>query len=281
MKKILFLLTLAAGAIATGCKKEPLATYEAPQGTDNIYISDTAKLTYSFAYNPSLSSDTVWLPVRIAGERVSHERTFKISAVDSNSTAVSGVHYKPLESSYTMPADSGLIHIPIILLNTDTALAKKSVSLRLMVSGGDSFATNLPLKMRSKAITFSSRLEQPAWWMYWGQLGQYSRIKHQLFLISSGTRDLIIPTPQADPNYYYYIPRTLYYINNVHEFVTDPFTWVQQNPDKGYVLTKRNDGTGDYDFYNESSPGLKFWLKFFPSVNRLIFIDENGNQILI
>jgi hypothetical protein len=67
----------------------------------------------------------------------------------------------------------------------------------------------------------------------------------------------------------------------VHEFLIDPFNWVKQNPDKGYVLTKRNDNTGDYDFYNVDSPQKKFWVKYFPSVDKLIFMDENGNQILI
>lgn len=291
-KNILFMLLVAT--VMLGCKKEGLTTYKSPDGTDNIYLAylqninnlstdnqKTDTVVYTFAYTPALARDTIWVPVQISGNRVSHPRSFVLKADASLSTAVSALHYEPLKASYTMPADSGLVHIPIVLLNTDTALANKSVRLTLEVSGGTDFSSNLPFYLRSVYIDFSNRLEEPAWWPYWGQLGTYSRVKHQLFLISSGTRDLVELNPQVDPDYYYYIPRCLYYINNMHEFLIDPFTWVQQNPGAGYTLTKRTDGTGDYDFYNVASPTKKYWLKYFASVDKYIFIDEYGNQILI
>jgi len=278
---LLFALTL----VIISCKKENLTTYSSPNGKDNIYlgaaIADTAAYTYTFAYSPAQLRDTVWVKVTVSGERTHQARSFVLATDPKNTTAVAAKHYEPLKATYTMPADSGVVHIPVILLNSDTALQNKTVKLSVVVSGGTGFTTNLPPALRTKQITFSNRLEEPVWWPYWGQLGAYSRVKHQLFLISSGTRDLIIPSPQVDPNYFLYIPRTLYYINNVHEFLQDPFTWVQQNPAAGYKLTKRTDNSGDYDFYNLSTPDKKFWLKYFPSVNKLIFIDENGNQIII
>lgn len=173
-----------------------------------------------------------------------------------------------------MPADSGLVHIPVIIKNTDTALAFKSVVLVVRVSGGADFGSSLPEDLRSKKIYFSNRLEQPDWWKFW--LGQYSRVKHQLFLISSGATDLIDPTK---PDAYLQIPRTLFYVDNMRVFLNYPFDWVQQNPAKGYVLTPRNDGTGDYDFYNVNTPTKKFYLKYFKAANKYVFIDENGNQI--
>jgi len=293
MKRII-LLTLLVSAVMMGCKKEALITYTQPNSKDNIYLAYKQNINnlsvadqipdgvvYTFAYTPTLLRDTLWIPVQISGERVSHPRSFLLSVDAASSTAVSAVDYEPLKASYTMPADSGLIHIPLVLLNTDTNLVNNSVRLTLVVSGGTDFTSNLPLYLRSIHVDFSNRLEQPAWWPYWGQLGSYSRVKHQLFLISSGTRDLVELNPRVDPNFYYYIPRCLYYINNVHEFLIDPFNWITQNPNAGYVLTKRTDNTGDYDFYNVSSPQKKFWLKYFPTVNKLIFIDEYGNQILI
>lgn len=286
MKKItLFLVCCAVGLLWTACKKENLTTYSSPGGKDNIYMglatTDTAAYTYTFAYNPAQVSDTVWVKVTVSGERIHQPRSFILSADPKNSTAIPSVHYEPLKASYIMPADSGVVHVPIVLLNTDTALQNKTVTIKLVVTGGSDFSTNLPLADRSRLIAFSNRLEEPSWWPYWGQLGAYSRVKHQLFLIASGTRDLVELNPAKDPNFYMQIPRCLYYIENLHEFLQDPFTWVAQNPDKGYTLTKRSDNTGDYDFYSTSSPNKKFWLKYFPSVNKLVFIDENGNQILI
>lgn len=282
MKRNILFAFLICAALAS-CKKETLTTYNAPGGKDNIYLgyANTDSVVYSFAYNPTLNQDTVWVPVKISGNRVNHSRNFVLSVDVANSSAVRILHYQPLKPSYTMPADSGTVHVPVIILNTDTGLSNYSVKLAIQVSGGTDFSSNLPLDIRSKQIVFSNRLEEPAWWPYWGQLGGYSRVKHQLFLISSGTTDLVQLNPQVDPNYFLYIPRDLYYINNMHEFLIDPFNWIKQNPSKGFVLTPRNDNTGDYDFYNQAAPNKKFWLKYFPTVKQLIFMDENKNQILI
>ncbi|MCC8426484.1 DUF4843 domain-containing protein [Mucilaginibacter sp. UR6-11] len=284
--KIYKILLAIGGVIAlAGCKKENLITYSSPDGKDNIYlgtaVTDTTAFTYTFAYSPAQLRDTVWVKVTTSGERVHQPRNFILAADPKKTTAVSALHYEALKASYTMPADSGIVHVPVILLNTDTALQNKTVKITLVVSGGAGFSTNLPIEVRSKQITFSNRLEKPVWWNYWGQLGNYSRVKHQLFLISSGTRDLVELNGAVDPNYFLHIPRCLYYINNVHEFLQDPFTWIQQNPSAGYKLTKRSDNTGDYDLYNVNAPDKKYWLKYFASVNKLIFIDENGNQIII
>jgi hypothetical protein len=285
MKISTLILFLVSAIALSSCKKEGLITYSSPNSKDNIYIglgiADTAAFTYTFAYNPAQLRDTVWVKVTASGNRVNHPRSFVLAVDPKKSTAVVALQYEPLKSSYIMPADSGVVHIPVVLLNTDIALQNKSVGLSLIVSGGSDFSTNLPLSVRSKQINFSNRLEEPAWWHYWGQLGAYGRVKHQLFLISSGTRDLIELDGSKDPNYFLLIPRCLYYIENVHEFLQDPATWIKNNPEQGYVLTKRTDNSGDYDFYNVNAPNKKFWLKYFPTVNKLIFIDENGNQILI
>ncbi|WP_443938534.1 DUF4843 domain-containing protein [Pedobacter sp. MW01-1-1] len=283
MNKNIFYIFLLS-MVVFACKKVEKVPYSAP---DNIYLyyldkdknQDTTTLNYSFAYKPSLAQDTVWVPVIIMGPRVSHSREFVLSVVDSNTTAVKGTHYEPLKASYTLPADSGKFKIPIILKNTDETLTSKSVTLGIrLVTGGD-FEANLPLPLRSKKITFSNRLEKPAWWIYWqSSLGEYGRIKHQLFLISSGTVDLV---DMSKPNSYLEIPRTLFYIDNTRNFLKDPFAWVARNPTKGYVLTKRSDGSQDYDFYNTASPTKKFYLKYIALVNGYFFIDENGNQIVI
>lgn len=283
MKRNIFYVLLAA-TMLFGCKKDAKLVYNSK---DNIYLNykdkdgnpDTSALTFSFAYNPTLSKDTIWVPVIISGLRVNHDRQFVLSVVDSNTTAKVGVHYQALKPFYIMPADSGTIKVPVIIENTDPALANSSVNLALRVSGGTDFGSLLPVELRSKSIYYSARLEKPSWWIYWqGQLGDYSRVKHQLFLISSGTIDLV---DLSQPNAYLQIPRTLYYIDNTRTFINDPFTWVSRHPEKGYVLTKRTDGTMDYDFYSSASPDKKFYLKYYAQVSGYFFVDENGKQITI
>jgi hypothetical protein len=276
MKKNIFFVLLICTAMF-GCKKDPIHTYNS---TDNIYLNypNTDSLVYSFAFNQGSDRDTIWVPVSISGTRANHDKKFVLSVVDGATTAVRTLHFEPLKPFYIMPADSGTTHVPVIIRNIDTGLVNYSVILTVRVSGGTDFNSNLPEDIRTKRIFFSNRLEQPAWWQYWGQLGSYSRTKHQLFLISSGTTDLVEFTV---PDFYLQIPRDLYYIGNTHEFLTYPFDWVQQHPEKGYVLTKRTDGTGDYDFYNVNAPNKKFQLKYFSQTGTYIFIDEYGGQIII
>lgn len=277
MKRNMTFILLFCAAII-GCKKDKTLLYTAQ---DNIYLDylNNDTLNYSFAFNPIQVQDTVWVPVIISGKRADHDRHFQLSVVPDSTTATPVLDYVPLKSEYTMPADSGVVHVPVIIKNTDTALVNKSVILTVRVSGGTDFATLLDESIRTKKILFSNRLEEPAWWPDWaGELGNYSRTKHQLFLISSGTVDLV--RLAGNPNAYLDIPRTLFYISNFDAFLSDPFVWVAANPAKGYVLTARNDGTGDYDLYNTSAPTKKFHLQYFPQANKYVFIDENGKQVI-
>lgn len=275
-RNIIFILLLCSAMF--GCKKDKTQLYSSK---DNIYLDYPKKdtLNYSFAFNPVQVQDTIWVPVIISGTRVNHDRHFQLYVVPDSTTAIQTIDYEPLKSSYTMPADSGVVHVPVIIKNTDTALVNKSVLLTIRVSGGTDFSTLLDESIRTKKILFSNRLEQPAWWPDWaGLLGDYSRTKHQLFLISSGTVDLVIVS--GNPTAYLDIPRALFYISNFDAFLTNPFGWVAANPAKGYVLTARNDGTGDYDFYNVASPTKKFHLQYFPQADKYVFIDENGKQVV-
>lgn len=282
MKKNIFYVFMLT-MLLSACKKNNIAAYES---ADNIYLNyydndgvfDTSAVSYSFSSSPGLAKDTIWVPVVVSGKRDNRDRQFILSIVDTATTAIKDKHYEPLKPFYVMPADSGKIKVPLIIKNIDQDLTGKSVNVTFRLVGNADFKQDLPVKLRTKKLIFSNRLEKPSWWMYWqGQLGEYSRVTHQLFLISGG-KDLVNPTL---PNAYLEIPRTLYYLENVRLFVKDPFTWISRNPEKGYVLTKRTDGTQDYDFYNTASPEIKFYVKFFPQVNGYFFMNEAGKQIIM
>ena len=263
--------------LALSCKKDDKLLYDSP---DNIYLdySNKDSLIYTFAYSLGVEKDTLWIPVKVSGKRTDKDRSFVMDIVKSATSATEGLHYEPLKSNYTLPADSGIIHVPLILNNTDPELQNKSVYLTVRVSGGSDFKSSLPDTVRSKKILFSNRLELPIWWQYWAEMGSYSRVKHQLFLISSGTVNLPVRT---NPDWYLEIPRTLFYIENTRSFLNHPFEWVRDHPEKGYVLTARNDGTGDYNFYNVNSPSQQFHLKYFSQADKYVFLDENKGQIIL
>ncbi len=282
MKRNIFYVFLLS-LILSACKKDGEILYNSG---DNIYLNykdrfgnpDTTTLTYSFSEHPELAKDTIWVPVIISGKTAAQDRKFAVNVVDTLTTGVKDLHYEPLMPFYIMPADSGTIHIPVIIKNIDPQMSSVSIRLTILVSGGDDFNSDLPLNLRMKSFLFSNRLEKPEWWEWWAELGDYSRVKHQLFLISSGTT--VLSNPRSADGYLY-TPRSLYYIDNARTFLNDPFTWIERYPEKEYVLTKRSDGTDDYDFYSAGSPEKKFYLKYYPQLGKYFFADENGNQIII
>ena len=266
-KLILFLLIIIA---CVGCRKEETTTYGS---SDNVYFdfdpatTDRDSIIYTFAYTPGLEQDTVFLPVRVSGMRADMNRSFGVRVDDARTTAVAGSHYEPLQQNYSVPADSGALLLPVVLLNSDPALSERSVVLTLQLSAADLGIADTSIV--TARIVFSNKLEKPVWWEMWLG-GYYSQVKHELFLISSGTTDLTLSGLDA--------PTNLYHTGKLASFLNDPFTWVEQNPEKGYVLVQREDG--NYDFYNENTPAKKILLRKNVQANKYFFIDENGAEVM-
>jgi hypothetical protein len=259
------------------CKKEETALFNT---TENVYFDfipgddddKTDSILYSFAYFPEKGQDTVYIPVRISGFRVPVERKFILATVDSTTTAVAAVHYKPLESEYIMPADSGICMVPLILLNNDTLLNTKTLTIGLTLKPSSDLGVAFTLQNKG-IVKFSNRLEKPSWWNVWaGELGEYSRVKHELFIRVAGATEL--GTNFQDFNT---IPKALYHTRRFKSFILDPFKWVELYASEGYVVTMDVDGY--YYFYSSSNPGKKYKLEKNTDDGRYYFRDENGKRI--
>lgn len=276
MKRIVT-LGLLYMTVLISCKKATELKYGSD---DNIYFDlrdrygvHMDSLVYSFALFPELASDTIMLPLRISGNRVSAERTFRVRVVDSATTAVVGLHYKPLENEYKVPAGTGIVNVPVIIFNTDTELANKMVRIKLQLEGTAGLHVDFK-HWDTLHLLFSNRLEKPIWWDTWaGELGPYSRVKHELFIRTSGTTEL--PPTASDATT---TPRVLFYTRRFRSFLNDPLQWVHDNPDEGYALDP--EGSEAYYFYSITNPAMKYLLKLNPSDNKYYFTDENGNRII-
>lgn len=276
MKKI-YLFGVLCCMVLFACKKDETPLFDT---TENVYFdftpndpSDkTDSLLYSFAYFPDKGEDTVYIPIRISGFRVAHERTFILETVDSSTTAKSGLDFKALEKEYIMPADSGLCLVPLILYNKDTVLKSKTLTIGLTLKASKDFGVTFKLQNKG-TVKFSNRLEKPNWWNTWaGELGDYSRVKHELFIRVSGATEL--GTNLQDFNT---IPKALYHTRRFKTFLLDPFNWVTQFATEGYVITKEADGF--YYFYSSKNPDNKYKLELNPDDGRYYFRDENGKRI--
>lgn len=271
MKNLIISFIIAV--IIGSCSKEPDFLYDS---LDSVYFNfeDTtsSRITYTFAYEPGLAEDTIYLPVKISGKRVPFARSFRIAVVDSATTASPSLHYEAFKESYEIPADSGTLSLPVIIYNKDPQLDISTVTLAFSLIASDDFLVEFPDKISGR-ISFSNRLEQPGWWIYWmSSLGLYSRVKHQLFLISSGTIEM---PDMSKPDAYLQVPKALFHIDQYKAFLNNPFTWVQQHTE--YALTEK--ANGDYDFYLKEAPGKIITLKWNQGSNTYYFIDENGQII--
>jgi len=265
-----YTLALIGGLIliaASSCEKaEPLLYDRAANIHFALTGNDRDSLMYTFAYDITRSSDTILIPVQITGHRAGEARQFAAYVEQDSSTAVAGTHYKALEEVYTLPADSGTAYLPVIIYNV-AELEETSVSLIVKLRATDDLGIEDPRLIRAKLV-FSARLEQPQWWSMW--LGSYSRTKHQLFLIATEQTSMTMDGLDA--------PRNLYYVNLLTMMLNNPFQWVEDHPEKGYVLSPR--GTTDaYDFYHQDNPERKMLLRKNYASGRYFFIDENGAEV--
>ena len=256
-----------------GCHKDKVLLYQQPQ--DNVYFgfstdNDRDSVTYTFAYTPGKQLDTFYLPINLSGDRSAKSRTFQVAVTDSNTTAVSGLDYAPLQTSYTLPADSGFVWLPVILLNNDTLLTQHSVALSLHLVGTSDLGVQLKDIITARVI-ISNKLEKPVWWDKW--LTNYSDEKFSLFIIATNGVTVLA----SGDDYGLYAPQSLYYIGLMNNLINDPIGWIAQNPDRGYVLTQQPDGT--YYFYNSTTPSNHIQVIFSTSANRYYFVQKIGGFV--
>ena len=264
--KALFMLWFSL-ILLSSCQKTTLETYN---HRANIYFSLDSVLRdsiiFTFAYDMSKTEDTVYLPTRIIGHRATSERYYSAYVEQDSSTAVPAIHYEPLASSYPLLANTGQDSLPLIVYNTPD-LAEKSVSLILKLQSTEDLGIENTQRIRAKVI-LSAQLEQPAWWSMW--LGSYSRTKHELFYLVTEQRDLTMEGIDA--------PRNLYFRDMLTMMLNDPFTWVDDHPEKGYLLTSTDNGA-TYHFYHQDNPMRIILLRRNSGTGQYTFIDENGMEV--
>jgi hypothetical protein len=270
------LYTLLLMSVLLSCKKAVELHYDHPASVHfNQPVENIDSVVYTFAYKPSLAQDTIWLPIQISGFREGRDRTYSAYVEQDSSTARSGENFEPLKESYILPSDSGTTKLPIIIYNT-SALENGAVSLIVKLKATNELGIEIPngddgtRLLRSK-IVFSATLAKPNWWNMWLG-GYYSQTKHQLFIIVTGITTLTTEGLDA--------PRNLYIANLLTTMLNDPFKWVAEHPEKGYILEPVNAGSdATYYFYSKDNPGKKLLLRKNVSIGKYSFIDENEEEV--
>jgi hypothetical protein len=284
MKKSIFIY-IAIGSMLLGCQKAEEMKYVGETCIVFGTTSDTLKpIVYSFLEHPeSNGTDTILVPARIMGNRASFARTFRVTVISAKTTAVAGTHYVPLNPEYTMPADSGLIYLPVIVKNSDPALSLNPVKLALLIEANEYFGSNP--KMQSAIITFSNTINEPSWWQYWmtsqSSFPKFSVTAYSLVTMVTG-RNKFETTSSGDISLFYISIYSMLYVWTpfYNASVSGPAalsSWIENHP--GWILTKHSSDEY-YDFYRTDSPSVKFKYGPVSSGSSVYgFFDENGKIV--
>lgn len=201
-----FLLLLASCS-----KEEGTAAFSAQPSVYFIYstslnsIANMDSTTYSFVEKSStLQQDTLWLPVRIAGNTADHDRPISLVPVADSSTAVANVHYRLLD--YSLPKNAFQTRLGVVLLR-DASLQQQAVSLTLRLQPTADFPVLMKEGVmmdgfdysRNKVrIVFSDKLIKPSNWDTYIAtfFGAYSDVKYRFVAATLGVSSF----PNTGPN---------------------------------------------------------------------------------
>ncbi|NWJ50526.1 MAG: DUF4843 domain-containing protein [Bacteroidetes bacterium] len=277
-KNILISLSLVLGVLLYSCQKANEMKYIGVTNAVFGTTSDTlTPIVYSFLEHPTVKDvDTIYVPVRIQGNRAPIDRQIKISVVKDSTTAVVGKHYEALKDQYVMPKDSGSIKVPVIIKKGDNQLNISTVKIGLRIEANASFGSNPRYQYTS--VTFSNTLKKPTWWTYWeSNLPKFTTTAYSLVTKITG-RTNFSSTPDGSPLFYVsiYAMTSVWnpFFTSTSSDVQTLTTWVSNHPE--WVLTKHT-SDNNYDFYQSSDPSTKFRYGIVSSGSTIYgFFDETG-----
>ncbi|MBC6109747.1 DUF4843 domain-containing protein [Pedobacter fastidiosus] len=191
----------------SSCKKNnnvPAASYQdgayflVPQvkstsGVSPVIRHFTKNYSFYFLGDSTILKDTIWLPqVRILGNVSDHDRTLKISVVDTGTTAIAGKHYKLL--NYIIPAGSFVSKKLGVEVYRTADLGNNTLKLMLRLEPN----TDFPALMVGNSISYdnnyftgdtytiniSNKLIEPPYWEAFVDkgLGEFSTVKYQFIV---------------------------------------------------------------------------------------------------
>jgi len=229
--RLIFILLVPACLLSACAKQKIAAGTDARASVYFIYTASAAttgnidSLNYSFAdKNSSVTIDTVWLPVRLAGYTADHDRPIKLSAVSAGTTAIAGTHYKLM--NYVMPKDSFQTSLGVVLIR-DPSLQDTSVVLNLQLQPSDDFPVLMKdtlmgdgayYSRNSIRIIITDRLIKPSNWDTYlvTFFGSYSEVKFRFMTGVLGVSSF----PNTGPNALKY-PQLQYYQTVVRNALID------------------------------------------------------------
>lgn len=184
MKKYIFLICVLLAAWA--CSEDKINSY---QSNRYLYFSkpEVDSTTLSFSHYPGATEKTIQVEVTLIGDLLKEGTTYQLE-IDQDSTTASPTDYK-LDLTQTFPANQVKDTIEIKVFNQN--LKDKKVTLYFKIIENENFQPGLKIN-RAARIIFNDIDSEPLWWKNYETLflGQWTPIKYEKFIESSGITDL-------------------------------------------------------------------------------------------
>lgn len=229
MGKFIFVILLIL-CISQACEKDPAFSFK---GDDRIYFDypnvlnslgeetdfEVDSIIFSFVSLPDeITEDTVWVKVKRVGERASIDKSYSVIAVADSSSAVAGMDFEPLKSSYVFRKDIGVDSFPVIVYREPLKSAlNKTIFLKLQET--EDFKLGF-IEYKTIRLSVSAVYPRPDDWSYVEPyLGDYHYLKYEKWIELTGSTE-IESVANSYRNYYAALIQE-YFNTNV---VTDPIT---------------------------------------------------------
>lgn len=181
MKRIFYALCFW-GLLLSACQENEMngfendgAVYFQLNATDWTNTMDS--VVYSFA-GKGVTEYTINLQVDLMGDAADYDREIGYRIDTDLTTAEEGLHYRPLEASYVLPAGAYSMQIPVTILGTDSRMENQMFQLAIRLEPSDDLGLGLSGRTLAR-IQFSSMLTKPSYWDDMYMWGDYSKVKHE------------------------------------------------------------------------------------------------------
>ncbi|MFD2556738.1 DUF4843 domain-containing protein [Sphingobacterium tabacisoli] len=186
------LVTISVLAILFSCQKDTLSTYQGKEAIA-LYVGEyeADSTVFSFVFSESLTGrDTFFLKLRLQGAPKSVDRKVQLEALNQ-STAIENTDFVLPE--VVLKADSSFLLYPVILLNTER-IERQQLTLLVAVKENEFFSraalglsfgqvnNTMDKSLGTYKIHINNFYTEPHYWVdfqYYGDVGEYSRVKFQ------------------------------------------------------------------------------------------------------
>ena len=162
MKKIkLYLSSLLLLAIFSGCQKEEIMSFQAPDAVNFGRMTNLYSVQYSFLTNPQAEFIQA-IPVSIIGNPADHDRNFKVEVVKDSITTASAAQYEIVGGTVKAGEHQGTL---LIKLLNSTVLNTSMVSLKLKLVDSEDFKAG-NVESREFVVSWTNKVIVPVWGVY-------------------------------------------------------------------------------------------------------------------